>query len=83
MDSSFFGDEEKCVWLKISTEWKYVNGVFLPDIPKRLMENISKEQLKQEINEMLIKLKKAKIQKKKNDIEQDFWEHTYTITGTY
>ena len=78
----FVGDDE-CVWLQISTEWKYANGVFLPDTPKRLMENISKEQLKQEIKEMLIKLKKAIIQKKKNDIEQDFWEHTYTITGTY
>ena len=32
---------------------------------------------------MLIKRKKAIIQKKKNDLEQDFWEHTYTITGTY
>ena len=79
----FVGDEEQCVWLQISTEWKYVDDKFLPDSPKRLLENISKEQLKQEIKEMLIKLKKAMIQKKKNDLEQDFWEHTYTITGTY
>lgn len=78
----FVGDEEHCVLLQISTEWKYV-GIFLPYSPKRLVENISKEQLKQEIKEMLIKLKKAMIQKKKNDIEQDFWEHTYSITGTY
>lgn len=79
----FVGNEEQCVFLEISSVWVNVNGEFLPDTPKRLVENISKEQLKQEIKEMLIKLKKAIIQKKKNDIEQDFWEHTYSITGTY
>ena len=79
----FVGDDEHCGILEISTEWKYVEGEFLPDTPRRLMENITKEQLKQELSEMLIKLKKAIVQKKKNDIEQDFWEHTYTITGTY
>lgn len=79
----FLGSDERCGLIEMSTEWKCIDGEFLPDTPKRLMENISKEQLKQELSDMLIKLKKAIVQKKKNDIEQDFWEHTYTITGTY
>lgn len=65
--------DEKCRLIDICTEWNYTGGVFVPYSPKRLFaENTSKEQLKQELNEMLIKLKKAIVQKKKNDIEQDF-----------
>ena len=71
--------DERCGGLEISTEWQNIDGEFIPVLP-RWVENISKEQLKQEIREMLIQLKKAIVQKKKNDIEQDFLKHTYTIT---
>lgn len=69
----FDGKDEKCGLIDICTEWNYVDGEFFPYSPKRLFaENTSKEQLKKELNEMFIKLKKAIVQKKKNDIEQDF-----------